>query len=216
MQILTAAMLMVLGSVVAARAADGSWCYRDFGARQSANCNFYSARECLIVAGTFGGACERNTPPPQSKKDGAGRRERPLRANTHSPRLPAVAALAAYADDYIDAGDFKAIRCGRRLVPNDFGAGDIEQLVGPFHEEVAMLGGISIEIGFRALNSYLSQEPDFSELMQRIVDGRERHWNFGASGLLVKHFGSEVAVAFAEQDPAKRHALAGRTQSNVT
>jgi hypothetical protein len=37
---------------------------------QSTNCRFYSARQCLIVAGTFGGICERNNPPPPpTRKD---------------------------------------------------------------------------------------------------------------------------------------------------
>jgi hypothetical protein len=30
---------------------------------------FFSVRQCLIVAGTFGGVCERNNPPPAPKKD---------------------------------------------------------------------------------------------------------------------------------------------------
>jgi len=65
MHILMTGALMVLGSVTAAKAAnDGTWCYRDFGATRSTNCSFYSARQCLIVAGTFGGICERNNPPP--------------------------------------------------------------------------------------------------------------------------------------------------------
>ena len=55
---------MLLGSITAAKAGnDGTWCYRDFGAMRSTNCSFYSARQCLIVAGTFGEICERNNPP---------------------------------------------------------------------------------------------------------------------------------------------------------
>jgi Protein of unknown function (DUF3551) len=71
MHILMTTLLVVLGSLTAARASnDGTWCYRDFGATQTANCRFYSARQCLIVAGTFGGICERNNPPPPpTRKD---------------------------------------------------------------------------------------------------------------------------------------------------
>src|SRR5580704_1089445 len=36
-----------------------------------------------------------------------------------------------------------------------------------------------------------------------------------ASGFLVKHFGGEVAVTFAEQQPAERHALARRAQADL-
>ena len=71
MHILMTTLLVVLGSLTPAKASnDGTWCYRDFGATRSANCRFYSARQCLIVAGTFGGICERNNPPPPpTRKD---------------------------------------------------------------------------------------------------------------------------------------------------
>ena len=70
MHILMATLLVVLWFLTPASAYnDGTWCYRDFGAT-STNCRFYSARQCLIVAGTFGGICERNNPPPPpSRKD---------------------------------------------------------------------------------------------------------------------------------------------------
>jgi len=71
MQILMTTLLVVLGlSSPASASDDGTWCYRDFGATRSTNCSFYSARQCLIVAGTFGGICERNNPPPPpNRKD---------------------------------------------------------------------------------------------------------------------------------------------------
>ena len=71
MHISTIATLVILCSVSAAMAAnDGPWCYRDFGGPQYSNCSFYSARQCLIVAGTMGGICERNHRPlPAPPKD---------------------------------------------------------------------------------------------------------------------------------------------------
>jgi len=64
MHILMATLLVVPGSLTPAKASnDGTWCYRDFGATRSTNCSFYSPRQCLIVAGTFGGICERNPHP---------------------------------------------------------------------------------------------------------------------------------------------------------
>jgi Protein of unknown function (DUF3551) len=62
----TAALLCSIAAASAAN--DGTWCYRDFGATRSTNCSFYSARQCLIVAGTFSGICERNNPPPSPAK----------------------------------------------------------------------------------------------------------------------------------------------------
>jgi hypothetical protein len=71
MHILMATLLVALWFLTPASASnDGTWRYRDFGVTQSTNCRFYSARQCLIVAGTFGGICERNNPPPPpTRKD---------------------------------------------------------------------------------------------------------------------------------------------------
>ena len=74
------------------------------------------------------------------------------------------------------------------------------------------VGGVGVEIGLRAVDRDLAQQADLGELVQRVVDGRERHRHLGAARLLVEHLGGEVAVALAEQDPAERHALAGRPQ----
>lgn len=69
MHILMAAILLVIATLIGAKAAnDGTWCYRDFGATQPKSCSYYSARQCLIVAGTCGGICERNNPPPPAGK----------------------------------------------------------------------------------------------------------------------------------------------------
>ncbi len=68
MRILVTTTVVLLGALTGARADNGgSWCYRDFGSQRT-NCSFYSARQCLIVAGTFGGICERNNPPPPMKE----------------------------------------------------------------------------------------------------------------------------------------------------
>ena len=74
MRISTTAAAILLASAGAALAAnDGPWCYRDFSGPQYGNCSFYSARECLAVAGLMGGICERNhrpaekpAPPPRA------------------------------------------------------------------------------------------------------------------------------------------------------
>ena len=74
MRIWTTGIVLVFGFLTAAQAAnDGSWCYRDFGKSQPTNCSYNSARQCLIVAGTFGGVCERNNPPAPLPKKGKGR-----------------------------------------------------------------------------------------------------------------------------------------------
>src|SRR5262249_19835014 len=80
-----------------------------------------------------------------------------------------------------------------------------------------MMGGdIGVEIGLRAINRDLSQQSYFGELVQGVVDRRERYRDFRARCLFVEHFGSQVPIAFAEQDPTQRHALTGWAQTNFT
>jgi len=43
----------------------------------------------------------------------------------------------------------------------------------------------------------------------------KRHRHFRAARFVVQRLGGQMAVAFAEQDPAQRHALAGRTQADL-
>jgi hypothetical protein len=50
----------------AAQAANWApWCYRQFGAPQYSNCNYFSAHQCFLVArySLDGGVCERNNGP---------------------------------------------------------------------------------------------------------------------------------------------------------
>src|SRR6185369_17533463 len=96
------------------------------------------------------------------------------------------------------------------------GVWDIEHLILAFDKEVMMSGYVSVEIGLRTINRDLSQQSYFGELVQGVVDRRERYRDFRAGCLFVEHFGGEVPIAFAEQDPAQRHALTGWTQPNLT
>ena len=129
--------------------------------------------------------------------------------------LTAAAVLAAKADDDIDAGDLVAFGGGRRLVDDVLGAGNVDERVMAFDKEMVMRRGVSVEVGLRAVDGDLAQQAGFGELMQRVVDGRERDGNFGLGGFLVKHFRGEMAVALAEQNPAERHTLPRRPQANL-
>ena len=67
----------------------------------------------------------------------------------------------------------------------------------------------------RPYSIVLVEQPRRGELMQRIVDGRQRHRHFRAGRFLIKHFCSDMPVAFGEKDPTERHALAGRPQPDL-
>ena len=91
--------------------------------------------------------------------------------------------------------------------------GNVDQLVVVFEIEVVMRRHVGIEIGLGAVDADLAQQARIGQLIERVVDGRERHRNLGESGFLVQHFRGEVASSLAEQKPPKRHPLTGRAQA---
>ena len=74
---------------------------------------------------------------------------------------------------------------------------------------------VGVEIGFGAVDADLAQQAGIGQLVERVVDGRERHRNLGQRRFLIEHFRSEVARALAEQQPAQSHALAGRADRRL-
>src|ERR1022692_3236997 len=69
-------------------------------------------------------------------------------------------------------------------------------------------------------DSLPDREDRFTALIDAVEEGTAkkdplRHRHLGAGRLFVKHFGGEVAVALAEQQPAERHALARRPQADL-
>ena len=62
--ILVVGFAILCGTATAQAATGTSWCYRDFGSSQAANCGYPSARQCLAFAGIAGGVCERESAVP--------------------------------------------------------------------------------------------------------------------------------------------------------
>ena len=56
-----------------------------------------------------------------------------------------------------------------------------------------------------------TQQPCLDELVQRIVDGRERHPDRGLDRFAVQLLGGDVPVTLLEQEPDQRQPLSGRT-----
>ena len=128
--------------------------------------------------------------------------------------MEGASVLAAQTHDHVDARNFIACRHLRHLGHVDL-AGDVEHLIVAFDEIMMVLVHIGVEIGLRPVHGEFAQQADFGELVQRVVDRRQRHRHFRARGPLVEHFRGQVAVALAEQDPAERHALPRRTQAHL-
>ncbi|SCM77743.1 hypothetical protein KL86PLE_60058 [uncultured Pleomorphomonas sp.] len=94
-------------------------------------------------------------------------------------------------------------------------AGNVEHPVFILDVEMVMIVGIGVEIGARALDGHLAQQAGFGELVQRVVDGGERHRHLGGQRLGVQVLGGEMAMAVREQDLGERHALAGGPEAGV-
>ena len=74
---------------------------------------------------------------------------------------------------------------------------------------------VRIEVRPPRLDHDLAQEADVGELMQRVVDGGERHANMAGERLAVQRFGGDVAIAAFEQQPGERKALASGPQARL-
>ena len=72
---------------------------------------------------------------------------------------------------------------------------DVEQPARMLAEEMVVVGRIGVEIGLGALHRDLAQQAGPGELVQRVVDGRERHRHSARQGLLVQRLRRDVTVA---------------------
>ena len=132
----------------------------------------------------------------------------------HRPQVAATVFLAQ-PHHHVDTRDLVAGRRGRHAIERDLRIGNVDQRVLALDEEMMMIRHVGVEIGLRAVDRDLAQQADIGELVQRVVDGRERDRDLGLGGLLVQHLGGEMPVALGEQDPAERHPLAGRAQPDL-
>ncbi len=79
-------------------------------------------------------------------------------------------------------------------------------------EEMMMVVDVGVEIRAPGLDHDLAQQPGRGELMQRVVDGRERHRDRRGERLAVQLLGGDVAIAASNSSRVKRKALASRPQ----
>ena len=114
-----------------------------------------------------------------------------------------------------NSGDLAAGRRRRQLPHRDVEIGYVDQRARFLDEEMVVRGRIGVEIGARAFDRDFAQQPGVGELVQRVVDRRQRHRQLGRPRLLEQHFGGQVAVAAAEQQPAQRDALPGRSETRL-
>ena len=127
--------------------------------------------------------------------------------------VKAGSALLAQPHDHVDAGNLVAIRHVGHLRQHEVRVRNVDQLVIVLEIEVVMGRHVGVEIGLGAVDADLAQQAGIGQLVERVVDGRQRHRNLGQRGFLVQHFSGQVAGTLAEQQPAQRHALPGRPET---
>ena len=82
-----------------------------------------------------------------------------------------------HPDDHIDMADHHALGGIGQARNLDCIGGDIDDPLLVFDKEVMMVGRVGIEIGPGRVHGNLAQQTGLAELVQRIVDGGQRHLN---------------------------------------
>ena len=109
------------------------------------------------------------------------------------------AALRTQANHDIDVGDFHAVGRLRKVFDAHRTGVDVEHPVLAFDEEVVMVRRVGVEIGLDALDGEDAQEAGLGELMQRVVDRRQRDRNAGDQRLLVQLLRRKMTIAVGEE-----------------
>ena len=115
----------------------------------------------------------------------------------------------------LGAGDLVSHRRHRRFADHDIGRGDVQQVVALLDEEVMVLSIVGVEIGLRSLERELAQQSCILELMQRVVDGRQRDVLAHARYLAMQALGRHVTVTLTEQKRGQQQPLPRCTQPGL-
>lgn len=93
--------------------------------------------------------------------------------------------------------------------------GHVDDAVLRLNVEMMVFPGIRVEIGQVPAYRHAAQQPGIRELIERVVNGRERHTDAGRIGLAAKCTGGHMAVIRREQQFGERHALARRPKRGL-
>ena len=92
-----------------------------------------------------------------------------LRADTRDSG-PALFVATPWRDGdkthkHVDAGDLVALRRDRHLGDNHIGIRNVAEQVSALHQEMMMVQGVGVEIGYRSVDRNSTQQPSLRELM---------------------------------------------------
>ena len=123
------------------------------------------------------------------------------------------AALAPQTHHHVDPRHLEPLGRLRRIEPGHRGPRDVVKLAVVLDQKMMMLGRVGVEIDPRAVDRDLAQNPDGGELVQRVVNRRQRDGQSRRRRLLEQPLRRHVTVAPAKQQLSQRHALARRPQT---
>jgi hypothetical protein len=112
------------------------------------------------------------------------------------------------SDNDVDAADLGAGRRQRKHSDRQVVTRDVLQFAGGLAEEMVVIGRIGIEIRAARLDDDLVQEPGIGELMQGVVDRRERYRDPRRHRFAMQLLGSDVTFTVFQQEPCQSKALA--------
>ena len=117
------------------------------------------------------------------------------------------------ADYDIDPRHLRPRRCLGQSVEMDFISRNILQRRGVLEIEVMVIFDVGVEIGPAGLHNDLAQQTRGGELVQSIVDGRQRDLDMGADRLDVEPLRRQVPGTFFQQELGQSQALTGRSKA---
>jgi hypothetical protein len=110
-------------------------------------------------------------------------------------------------------GDGHALGWRRQVLDHDGRGRDVGHPLLVLEIEMVVVRRIGVEIAARGIHRHFAQQPRRPELVQCVVDRRQRDIDVGGLRFGQQLLGAHMPVLAAEQDLGQRHALPGRPQS---
>src|SRR5271165_85024 len=130
--------------------------------------------------------------------------------------LKPLTPLRPQSHQYVDPANLIALGRLRQILNTEVRHVDIGEGALIFEEEMEVVRGFGVEIGFRALDRHLTKEARFDKLMKRVVNGRQRDRNAVPHRFRVERFCRQMTVAAPKQKLRERDALTRGAEATRT
>ena len=93
--------------------------------------------------------------------------------------------------------------------------GNVLEVARPFEEEVMMIGRVCVEIRASRFDHDFAQQTGVGELVQRVIDRRQRDLHFGIDRFRMQLLGRDMPIDLVEQQARQCQPLACRTKASL-